>query len=126
VKATRICSDESGASAIEFGLTAPLFFMIVLGIIEAGLFVWSQAGLQHAAEMAARCATVNATTCPNTSAIQNFAVQQAYGLSFAPSVFSVTTPACGNQVSATYTYQFITSYFGAPTLTLNAQSCFPK
>ena len=126
MKATRICGDESGASAIEFGLTAPLFFMIVLGIIEAGLFVWTQAGLQHGAEMAARCATVNATTCPNTGAIQNFAVQQAYGLSFAPSVFSVTTPACGNQVSATYTYQFITSYFGAPTLTLNAQSCFPK
>lgn len=126
MRLVRICRDESGASAIEFALTAPLFFMILLGIIEAGLFIWTQTGLQHGAEMAARCATVNTTTCGNTSAIQNFAVQQAFGLSFAPSVFSVTTPACGNQVSATYTYQFITHYFGAPSLTLNAQSCFPK
>jgi len=100
--------------------------MILFGIIEAGLFVWTQAGLQHASEMAARCATVNATTCGNASATQNFAVQQAYGLSLAPSVFSVTTPACGNQVSATYSYQFITHYFGTPSLTLNARSCFPK
>ena len=122
----RLCRDERGTTAVEFAITAPLFFMILLGIIEAGLLLWTQAGMQHAAAMAARCATVNATTCGTTSATQNFAVQQAFGLSLAPSVFSVTTPACGNQVSATYTYQFIASYFGTPSLTLSAQSCFPK
>jgi Flp pilus assembly protein TadG len=121
-----ICRDEKGTTAVEFALTAPLFFMVLLGVIEAGLFTWTRAGLQHATEMAARCATINATTCGSVSGTQNFAVQQAFGLSVAPSVFSVSTPACGNQVSATYAYQFITTYFGAPSLTLNAQSCFPK
>ena len=126
MKLGQIYRDERGTTAVEFAMTAPLFFMILLGVIEAGLLTWTRAGLQHATEMAARCATVNATTCGTASGTQNFAVQQAFGLSMAPSVFSVSTPACGNQVSATYTYQFITTYFGTPSLTLSAQSCFPK
>jgi len=126
MKLRRIFRDERGTTAVEFALTAPIFFMILLGIIETGLLTWTRAGLQHATEMAARCATLSATTCGTTSQTQNFAVQQAFGLGIAPSVFSVSTPACGNQVSATYTYEFITTYFGTPSLTLSAQSCFPK
>lgn len=30
-------TERSGVSAIEFGLTAPIFFALVLGILEAGL-----------------------------------------------------------------------------------------
>jgi Flp pilus assembly protein TadG len=118
--------DRRGASAVEFAITAPLFFALLFGIVEAGLILWTQLGLQHATEMAARCASINATTCNSASAIQNFAAQQAFGLSVPASVFTATTPACGNQVAANYTYQFITGYFGLPSLALNAQSCFPK
>lgn len=72
--------DESGASAVEFAITAPVFFAVVFGIIEGGLLLWTQLGLQHGAEMAARCAAVNKTMCNNSSAVQNFAVQNSYDL----------------------------------------------
>jgi Flp pilus assembly protein TadG len=122
----RLCSDVGGTSAVEFAMTAPVLFVILLAVCEFGLLMWTQLGLQHGAEMAARCATFNSGTCGSTTAIQNYAVQNAFGLSIPASTFSVTTPACGNQVSATYSFHFIVGYFGTSAVTLNAQSCFPK
>src|SRR5207253_1508315 len=115
-----------GTTAIEFGLTAPVFLMMLIGAIEFGLVMWTQLGLQHASEMAARCASINSATCNSVSATQNYAVTQAFGLSPPPSTFSVTTVACGNQVTASYSFLFVASYFGAPTLPLSAKACFPK
>jgi Flp pilus assembly pilin Flp len=126
MKLRRFCSDARGATAVEFALTAPVLFVILLALCEFGLLAWTQLGLQHGAEMAARCATFNPSACGNAAAIQNHAVQNAFGLSIPASTFSVTTPACGNQISATYSFQFITGYFGVSAMTLNAQSCFPK
>src|SRR5262249_49389296 len=81
--------DEQGASAIEFALTAPIFFLMIFGIITIGLMLWTQLGLQHGSEMAARCATVNTTTCNNNTNIKSFASSNAYGLNPDPSVFTV-------------------------------------
>lgn len=118
--------DARGATAVEFALTAPVFLAMLFGTVELGLLLWTQLGLQHATEMAARCASVNSSTCGSTANIQSFAAQQAYGLNPPPSTFTVSNPACGNQVTATYTFGFVTTHFGAPTIALNAQSCFPK
>jgi Flp pilus assembly protein TadG len=121
----RACTDERGTTAIEFGLTAPAFFLIVFGIIECGLLLWTQIGLLHGAEMAPRCASINKTVCGNDSATQNYAAQQAFGLNPSPSVYTVATAACGIRVSADYQFYFFTSYFDGPKLPLSAQSCFP-
>ncbi len=123
---TQAWIDERGTTAIEFGLTAPAFFAILFGIIEFGLIMWTQAGLQHGAEMAARCASIDTITCGNQTATQNYAAQEAFGLNPSPSNFTVSTQACGTLVSATYSFNMLTNYFGGPTIALNAQSCFPK
>jgi Flp pilus assembly protein TadG len=122
----RFCRDECGATAVEFALTAPIFFALLLAVCEFGLMAWTQLGLQHGAEMAARCATFNTGTCGSVGAIQNYAVQNAFGLNVPASTFTVAAPTCGNQVSATYTFQFLIGYVGMSAVTLNAQSCFPK
>jgi Flp pilus assembly protein TadG len=120
------CKDETGAAAIEFGLTAPAFLMLLTGTIVCGLLVWTQLGLQHGAERAARCASINTSVCGTTTDIQNYASQQAFGLNPPASTFTVSTPGYGNQVSASYTFNFLTKYFGMQSLSLSAQSCFPK
>jgi Flp pilus assembly protein TadG len=119
--------DQRGASALEFGLTAPVFFLFIFGVIEIGLLFWTQIGLQHGAEMAARCASVNASLCPtgNPSAITGYATQQALGLSLPASTFTYSTPSCGNQVNASYSFQFPDIIRLTP-LTLTAQACFPS
>lgn len=116
--------DLRAASAIEFAMTAPIFFLLLFAIIEGGLLLWTQLGLQNAVDMAARCASVNVTLCGNAGAVQTYAAQNAFGLNVPPSTFTFSTPTCGNQVSASYTYDFIVS-ISAPTITLNARSCFP-
>ncbi len=126
MKLAHVCRDIRGASAVEFGLTAPLFFMMIAGVINCGLLLWMQVGLQHGAEMAARCASINTSMCGSVADIQEYAAQQSFGLNPPASTFTATTPACGNQVSASYSFQSITAYFGMPTLTLTARSCFPK
>ena len=126
MKMARAWIDERGTTAIEFGLTAPAFFAILFGIFELGLIMWTQAGLQHGAEMAARCASINTILCSDQTATQNYAAQEAFGLSPSPSNFTVSTQACGTLVSATFSFHILTHYVDGPTLALNAQSCFPK
>ncbi len=117
--------DRRGASALEFALIAPAFFMFVFGVIEMGLLFWTQIGMQHGAEMAARCASVNNVLCGNTAAITSYAAQQSLGLSLPPSTFSVATPGCGNQVNGSYVFQF-PQILNVSPLTLTAQACFPS
>lgn len=120
--------DSRGASMVEFGLTLPLFAALLFGAVEAGLLLWTQLGLQHAVATAARCATVSTTTCGTESAIQNVAVNSAYGLDPPPATFSFVSASCGNEVTANYSYHFITgriAYTGA-SVALTARSCFPK
>ncbi|WP_334405001.1 TadE/TadG family type IV pilus assembly protein [Bradyrhizobium sp. AZCC 2289] len=126
--ANKIWRDERGATALEFAILAPVFFLLIFGIIAFGLLCWTQVGLQHGAEMAARCASINTTLCPNdnSTAITNYARQQAFGLSLPASTFTYPTPRppCGNQVRATYTVVF-PNILNLSPLMLTAQACFP-
>jgi Flp pilus assembly protein TadG len=126
VKPGRIWRDRHGATALEFALLAPVFVLLIFGIIALGMLFWTQVGLQHGVQMAARCASVNTVLCPNSdpNAITAYATQQALGLSLPVSTFAYSVPACGNQVSASYTFQFPTILNLNP-LTLTARSCFP-
>jgi Flp pilus assembly protein TadG len=125
VKVTALGRNESGASALEFALTAPVFLLFIFGIIEFGLLFWTQLGLQHGTEMAARCASVNPTLCPGSSEITSYAARQAFGLSLPAQTFTYTTTTCGSQVSASYTFQF-PQVLNLSPLNLTAQACFPS
>jgi Flp pilus assembly protein TadG len=122
----RFIGDTKGATAVEFGLTAPVFFALMFGLIDGGMLLWTQLGLQHATEMAARCASVNKTLCAETTAVKNYASAQALGLAVSPSVFTVAQVSCGSQVTASYDFGFVAGYYGTPIMTLNATACFPK
>src|ERR1700686_4227881 len=93
------CHACEAATAGEAALIFPVFFLVLFGIIEAGVLFWTQSTLQFAVEAAARCTVVNTTVCNTTSAIQDYAVSQATGLTLSSSSFSVSSPSCGHQVS---------------------------
>jgi Flp pilus assembly protein TadG len=119
----RALDERGGAAAVEFAMTVPILLVAMLGIVEFGRVLWAQNALHFAVEEAARCATIDVTTCGNTNETQSFA-STASGFTFPTSAFTVTVATCGNQVTASYAFQFLTSFFGTgPTLT--AQACFP-
>lgn len=126
MKRTSLWRDTAATSAVELGLTAPFFFALLLGLIQGAMVLWTQLGLQHATAMAARCASIDVTTCKDSGTVQSYAVAQSFGVNPPASTFSFSTPSCGNQVSATYLFTFFTTSFGTPSLTLNALSCFPR
>jgi Flp pilus assembly protein TadG len=59
MKLKQICDNTSGASLVEFTVTLPLFLLLTFGLLQAGLLLYTQSGLQHGVEAAARCASVN-------------------------------------------------------------------
>ncbi len=134
--------DARGGMAVEFALLVPFLIAMFFGIFEFGRAIWVQGILDYAAEQAARCASVNAVTCSSTTTTATYAAQQATPLPIgSPScptgstcpVFTVTTPACGNKVVATYTFTFLSIgtlpiLNAAPfptSVTLSSQSCYP-
>jgi len=116
--------NKSGGTAIEFALTAPAFFILVIGGAQLALLCWAQVALQQGSEAAARCASVNKTLCGTASQIKTYAAAQSFGLSPAVSTFTVSTQACGNRVQASYLPPFLNG-FVFPSVTLTASACFP-
>jgi hypothetical protein len=114
--------QEDGASVVEFALILPVFVGFVFGMVNCGLMLWTQLGMEHGVVAASRCTTINPTVCPDVPA---YASQQAYGLNLPKTTFTVSTPACGNRVSASYGYRFVTLIMPPRIVTLTAQSCYP-
>ncbi len=54
IKRRTLLKDESGVTAVEFALVAPPFLLLLLGIIELGLTLFTQTVLDGAARDAAR------------------------------------------------------------------------
>ena len=53
--------SRSGATAVEFAIIAPVFFLFMMGIFEFGRLFWFQVSLQHAVEQTVRNAMTEYT-----------------------------------------------------------------
>jgi hypothetical protein len=112
----------SGAAAVEFGLLLPGFAALLVGSLYASLMMYSAASMRYAVEGAARCYSVNATTCSDASKTQTYAQGLYYGTN--SPTFTASTPACGHQVSATTNFA-LNMVVAKWTIPLSATSCFP-
>lgn len=121
--ACRFAADKSGNLVVEFGLLAPALMLFIFGIAEGGRLLWTVNALHYSVQEAARCATIDKTTCGSTTQIQSFAAGRS-GAGFASSVFTATVTACGNRVSASYTMP-LNIPFMSHSISLSAQSCYP-
>jgi Flp pilus assembly protein TadG len=112
MKIRQLYRDERGAALIEFTVVLPLWVSLTFGIVQAGLVLWAQIGLQHGVEAAARCASLsdiaikyggltnptpcyanvatNANATSNASTVTSYAASNSFGLNPLASVFSVS------------------------------------
>jgi Flp pilus assembly protein TadG len=119
----RALADRAGVTAIEFAILGPLLIVTLIGVVEFGRMLWVENALQYAVAQAARCMTIDTSTCGNAQETQDFAAASS-GMAFPSAVFTVGLAACGNKVSASYPFTFAAGLFPyAPTL--DAQSCYP-
>src|SRR5258708_14597412 len=111
MKLQRLYRDECGAGLVEFTLVLPIFVSLTFGIVQAGLMLWTQIGLQRGVEMAARCASLsdvaikyagldpsatptqcyslNNTSVSNATTVKSFAASSSLGTTPPASSFSV-------------------------------------
>jgi Flp pilus assembly protein TadG len=123
--------DRIGATAIETALVLPILLALFFGIIEVGHLLWTVTALNMAVQDAARCVSVSnvqsppATLCDTQTHMQSFAASRTWGMTVPATTFTLSTPACGYLVTASYPYTPIVSYIPL-SMTLTASACFPK
>lgn len=99
--------DRSGVAAVEFAVIAPIFFLMVVGILEFGRALMVQQVIVSAARVGARQAvTLNATTAGVTTAVTDYADNAAV-----PGVSVVVNPspnsaAAGDIITVTTSVNF--------------------
>lgn len=116
---------ERGAVAVEYGIILPVFLVLVLGLMDTGRLLWTQTTLDRAVEAAARCGAVDTIQCGTAAQVQQYAVDQAYGLTIDASAFTVALQACGVNVTAEYPFRLVIPWLAQPQVTLKASGCYP-
>lgn len=128
-------AGHRGAAAIEFAIVLPILLLCVLGLIEFGRAVWTQATLDYVVQTSARWAAVQcATSCPSPSTIQSRAASQSQGFGLTVDESNFPSPdtgaACGAgitgvQVTASLPFDWLVPALLPYSTTLSASACFP-
>src|SRR5262249_6106979 len=109
-----IRDDTWGGTLVEFTATIPLFLSLMFGLVQAGLLLWTKAGLQHGVELATRCASVNYSAYRLGLSTSCFIVD---GAAVAPStVIADTTNTYIMKYAAQHSFGLVPSY-GSFTVT---------
>jgi Flp pilus assembly protein TadG len=121
--ARRFAQDRRGATAVEFGLLLPVFLMLVVGVINVSLLTNAVSSMNFAVQEAARCSSVNHTTCASADTTVSFAQSKYKGPGISP-VFVSNNTGCGHTVSATATYDLNVAVY-VYAIPIHATACYP-
>jgi Flp pilus assembly protein TadG len=100
-KVYRLCrKNRRGAAVVEFAIVAPVFFLLVFGMIEYGRMVMVQQVLTNASREGARYAVIQSTN--NTTAVETKVKDYLTSAKLNASASTVTVdwPASGGSGSA--------------------------
>ncbi len=131
--AAMLARCRRGVTAVEFALVAPVFMMLLFGLIEGGRMLWLKQTLNEVAFSTARCMSVG-TDCPTLAQQRAYAVTRAagYGVTITAADITITAnTSCDGNANANRIS--ITERFNSPVLgllpmlpsTVAAHACFP-
>lgn len=121
-----------GQTLVEFALIAPIFFLIVFGLIDGGRAIYAYSTVANAARVGARAAIVN----QDPVAVRDAAVAEAVGLGLTGTVCGadlcgpdITYVSCAEEnctitVTVSYDYEPVAPMLGAifnPTIESTAE-----
>ena len=116
-------SDEQGTTAVEFAMVAPVFILLVIGLLYVCMALYAVGSLHYAVEEGARCASVRTAVCTDANATLAYTKDHYFGPSSSP-IFSFAALACGNSVSASANYPMDLG-LAKFTVPIRATACFP-
>ncbi len=105
----KLLKDCRGTAFVEFGLLAPVFFIVTIGILDFGRMVWLSNSVEHAATEGARYAAIRGVgkpTVATTQEIEDFARAQVTLIPTNEMTVNVSwTPTGNNNPGSTVTVQ---------------------
>lgn len=108
-KCLKLLKDCRGAAFVEFGLLAPIFFIVIIGMVDFGRMMWLSNTVEHAATEGARYAAVrgsNKATVATTQTITDYVEGQAELIPPGDMNIAVSwTPANNNNPGSSVTVQ---------------------
>ena len=122
LNAGTVWADDRGTTAVEFAIVAPVFILLLVGAIYLCLALFLVGSLNYAVEEGARCASVKASVCTDSTSIVSYTQNHYFGPS-APT-FTYAAAACGSSVSASVSY-VVNMGITAVTVPVQASACFP-
>ena len=120
--------DESGSPAVEFALTAPLFIVMLFGILELGWAFHCGASVQYALERAARTMIVDDTLVEadvrtSMEAFLDVVASDAFDLALENTTIHGVQ---AERITATYAHVVAIPLVPAFTLTFASVSVIPR
>ena len=118
----KLSADPSGAAAVEMALSLPVLLTFIYGMMQVGMVMAADAGMQHALGEGARLATIYPT--PTDTVIKSKVSSKVFGTYIGTySVSDPVTTTAGTikykvlAVSYTVTPNYL--FFNGPPITLN-------
>jgi Flp pilus assembly protein TadG len=124
-----VSRNEEGTTAVEFAIIAPLFILLVLGIIGVCFALFLIGSLHYAVEDGARCASVKTTICQDTPTTIAYTQSRYLGPNVSPTFTLNNAAPCGpansgNAVTGTVSYTMDIG-FRRFVIPISATACFP-
>ncbi len=69
-KYLKFLKDRRGTAFVEFGILAPIFFLVIVGIVDFGRMMWLSNSVEHAATEGARYAALRGVGKPTVATAQ--------------------------------------------------------
>ena len=116
-----------GVAALEFGIVAPIFLLILIAIIELGRLHWVRNSVEYAAEQTARWAIVN--TAATDTQIKAHAIEQFDSISSGNAAVLIDRDTANGlsflTVTVTYDFEFLVDFTGIGKLPLRGETRVP-
>jgi Flp pilus assembly protein TadG len=117
----RLGRDQRGTAAIEFGMIAPVFFAMLLGIVDIGRYMWTLNTMQYAIDQAVRTGVVRQLSEEEVKAEVKSSL---VGLDSNAFNVAVVSGASTLSITADTTYAFlfpIASFMDSTTISLRTE-----
>jgi Flp pilus assembly protein TadG len=121
---SRLRHDQRGVAAIEFAMIAPIFFGLLVGIIDVGRYMWTLNTIQYAIDQGVRAGVVQQLSTEDVTGLVKNALA---GLDAGAVEVDVTDDAASLSVAAATNYAFLfpISMFTSGT-TISLRTEMPK
>ena len=95
--------DQRGVAAVEFAIIAPMFFALLLSVVDVGRYMWTLNTIQYATDEAVRAGAIQELS---VAQIKNRVAEAVAPISSTDVVVSVTSSSDSLTVTANSTYRF--------------------